>query len=399
MDPYRQNQIMIGLLWVVGVALTVGVAYFVFFVGGGNSNEPATAARPPQGVDAVIPTREATEPAPTVAAQVPPTEMKVSVAYEPRFVWPSLGEITSVMGPEHPGGIDVGLSSGNAPIYAAADGRVAFAGGTDADDFGIHVIVDHGNSITTLYAHLETVYVATDDVVTQGKVIGLGGNTGHSTGKHVHFEVRGREGAIDPQDVLPEDSGRSTSNLSCDGKAIPMNRGASAVMDFQAAMLQRESILRVEFPDPNSPSTISATPQSRTRLKVDTSLELSSTYEQSFEMVVTFQNGDTTRPGHCVITVTTERVAPSFYVRPSTPGDPSSGPAAEEPAGPVCHPSYAGGTDVKTKGCIQSGIGNYSCYGFGAGPNFVSGRVRVVGADVFGLDKNRDGIGCDSLDR
>jgi hypothetical protein len=326
--------------------------------------------------------------------------MKVSVAYEPGFIWPGQGEITSVMGPEHPGGIDIGLSSGSAPVYAAADGRVAFAGGTDDDSYGIHVIVDHGNSITTLYAHLETVYVKTDDVVTQGKVIGLGGNTGHSTGKHVHFEVRGREGSIDPANVLPEGTGRTTTNLSCDGKAIPLDRGASAVMDFSAAMLSRESVLRVEFTDPNAPSTISAAPQSRTRVKVASTLELSASYEQGFEMVLTFQNGDTTRTRSCTITVTTARVAPSFYVRPSTPGDPSApGDGTEEPAGPVCSPSYTGGSDVATKGCIQSGIGDYDCYGFGDGPNFVSGRVRVVGADEFGLDKNRDGIGCDSLDR
>src|SRR6188768_2048876 len=131
MDPYRQNQIMIGLLWLVGVGLTVGVAYFVFFVGtGGDPKQDAAvaaAARPPQ--DGVIPTRE---PAPVATATpaLPPAELRVSVAYEPAFVWPGQGDITSMMGPEHPGGIDIGLSSGSAPIYATADGRVAFAGGT-----------------------------------------------------------------------------------------------------------------------------------------------------------------------------------------------------------------------------------------------------------------------------
>lgn len=396
MNPYRQNQIMIGLLWLVGVGLTAAAVYFVLFVGASGSGTPSAAARPPQGVDA-SPTREAV-PTETPAPVLPPTELKVGVAYEPRFIWPAQGEITSVMGPEHPGGIDIGLSSGNAPIYAAADGRVAFAGGSDAEDFGIHVIVDHGNSITTLYAHLEAVYVATDDVVTQGKVIGLGGNTGHSTGKHVHFEVRGREGSIDPQDVLPEGTGRTSSNLSCDGKPIPLDRGASAVFDFQQAMLQRESVLRVEFTDPNAPSTLSATPQSRTRVKVLSTLELSANYEQSFEMAVTFQNGDTTRTANCVVTVTTARVAPSFYVRASTPGSAGASAPPEKPA-IVCHPSYSGGTDIATKGCITTGVGDYDCYGVGDGPNFVSGRVRVVGSDEFGLDQNRDGIGCDSLDR
>jgi hypothetical protein len=61
-----------------------------------------------------------------------------------------------------------------------------------------------------------------------------------------------------------------------------------------------------------------------------------------------------------------------------------------------CHPSYQGGTDTKTGGCIRSGVGDYDCAGgSGNGPNYVRGPVYVVGPDVFDLDRDGDGVGCE----
>jgi hypothetical protein len=61
-----------------------------------------------------------------------------------------------------------------------------------------------------------------------------------------------------------------------------------------------------------------------------------------------------------------------------------------------CHPSYQGGTDTATGGCIRKGIGDYDCSGgSGNGPNYVRGPVRVVGPDEFALDADHDGVACE----
>jgi len=64
-------------------------------------------------------------------------------------------------------------------------------------------MIDHGNGYQTLYAHLSQVNVHCGQSVFQGQLIGLGGSTGHSTGPHLHFEVRYKGGFINPWTVLP----------------------------------------------------------------------------------------------------------------------------------------------------------------------------------------------------
>lgn len=88
------------------------------------------------------------------------------------------------------------------PILATGDGKVAWAGyglylgGTREDDpYGIAVVIKHsfgyqGQSLFTVYAHLDEALVSTGDTVSTGDMIGLAGNTGESTGPHLHFEVR-----------------------------------------------------------------------------------------------------------------------------------------------------------------------------------------------------------------
>jgi murein DD-endopeptidase MepM/ murein hydrolase activator NlpD len=75
------------------------------------------------------------------------------------------------------------------PILACAGGKVVRAG-WDPTGYGIMVIVDHGNGYQTLYAHLSKLRVSYGDYVKQGDQIGVMGNTGRSTGPHLHFEVR-----------------------------------------------------------------------------------------------------------------------------------------------------------------------------------------------------------------
>jgi len=88
-------------------------------------------------------------------------------------------------------GIDFGAPVGT-PVYASASGRVILArsGGYNGG-YGSMVIIAHGDDIQTVYAHLSQVNVVTGQTVSQGQTIGRVGNTGRSTGPHLHFEVRG----------------------------------------------------------------------------------------------------------------------------------------------------------------------------------------------------------------
>lgn len=96
-------------------------------------------------------------------------------------------------------GVDISAPWGR-PVRASADGTVVLA--EDQGGFGLVTVIDHGNGIATLYAHLSAFAAAPGDVVRQGDLIGLVGSTGLSTGPHVHFEVRLFGQAVDPMVFL-----------------------------------------------------------------------------------------------------------------------------------------------------------------------------------------------------
>jgi murein DD-endopeptidase MepM/ murein hydrolase activator NlpD len=77
-----------------------------------------------------------------------------------------------------------------APVTASDAGYVVLAGGGWNSGYGNYVIVDHGNGFTTLYAHLNSVFVKPGETVSRGQQVGSMGNTGNSTGPHLHFEIR-----------------------------------------------------------------------------------------------------------------------------------------------------------------------------------------------------------------
>ncbi len=78
------------------------------------------------------------------------------------------------------------------PIYAAADGVVLIARSSGYNGgYGSYVVISHPNGTQTLYGHMSKVYVSQGDTVSRGTTIGLLGNSGKSTGPHVHFEIRG----------------------------------------------------------------------------------------------------------------------------------------------------------------------------------------------------------------
>lgn len=88
------------------------------------------------------------------------------------------------------------------PIYASHTGVVIYAG-RDFRGFGKMILIESGNGWATLYAHLESILIQEGQKVMQGSTIALMGNTGRSTGPHLHFELRKDKAPVDPLLYLP----------------------------------------------------------------------------------------------------------------------------------------------------------------------------------------------------
>ncbi len=119
------------------------------------------------------------------------------------FTMPTMGHITSNYGPRwrrmhH--GIDLKVQIGDT-IYAAFDGKVRVCE-YERRGYGYYVVVRHPNGLETVYGHLSKFLVSDNQVVRSGEPIALGGNTGRSTGSHLHFELRFLGRSIDPLNVI-----------------------------------------------------------------------------------------------------------------------------------------------------------------------------------------------------
>ena len=107
-------------------------------------------------------------------------------------------------------GIDIGNAGYGAPVLAAADGIVTYAGVMSG--YGNCVMINHGSGIVTLYGHGQTVYATLGQTVKQGDVIMAVGSTGNSTGPHLHFEVRKDGVATSPIPFLKGEDNTTTDN-------------------------------------------------------------------------------------------------------------------------------------------------------------------------------------------
>ncbi len=119
-----------------------------------------------------------------------------------QFIWPINGTFTSPFGYRwgrlH-AGIDIAAPEGT-PIRAADDGTVILAGWTGG--YGNYTCISHGGSISTCYGHQSRLGTSAGANVSKGQVIGYVGNTGHSFGAHLHFEVRINGNPVDPMGYL-----------------------------------------------------------------------------------------------------------------------------------------------------------------------------------------------------
>jgi murein DD-endopeptidase MepM/ murein hydrolase activator NlpD len=129
-------------------------------------------------------------------------------AKEPSFIHPASGMVMTAFGlrvhpllntKKHHDGIDYVANIGD-PIHAAADGEVRFA--ESKGQFGIAIEIQHDAGWVTFYAHLSRPSVRAGDCVRAGDIIGASGDTGFSTGPHLHFEIRHNGAHVDPAKLL-----------------------------------------------------------------------------------------------------------------------------------------------------------------------------------------------------
>jgi peptidoglycan hydrolase-like protein with peptidoglycan-binding domain len=133
------------------------------------------------------------------ALSEPPPAIPLPLAWP--MTTPVLGDPFGPRGNQWHSGIDLPAPMG-APVYAARSGQVVWAGWRDGG-WGFLVTVAHGRGERTMYAHLSRIDVRVGVRIGQGVRVGLVGASGHATGPHLHFEVRVRNAAVDPQGALP----------------------------------------------------------------------------------------------------------------------------------------------------------------------------------------------------
>jgi murein DD-endopeptidase MepM/ murein hydrolase activator NlpD len=119
---------------------------------------------------------------------------------ESPFAWPVVGEITQGYSEEHQA-LDLGAPYGS-PVYAGKAGTVTHSGWARTG-YGYTVILDHGGGVQSLYSHMKGTWVTVGQKVERGQLIGEVGSTGHSSGPHVHFEIRVDGERVDPSGYVP----------------------------------------------------------------------------------------------------------------------------------------------------------------------------------------------------
>ena len=122
-----------------------------------------------------------------------PITGEVTYTINQAMYWPTTGVVTLEFGVPHlpyqilHTGIDIANNKGT-NITPFMGGTVTYAAETKIG-YGKHIIIDHGNNVTSLYGHLDKILVYKGQVVTTDQVIGLMGTTGWSTGNHLHFQI------------------------------------------------------------------------------------------------------------------------------------------------------------------------------------------------------------------
>ncbi len=136
--------------------------------------------------------------------------IRLSSGQQTRFIWPLEGEVVSSFGwrthpvlgtRHHHNGIDIDVPEGT--IVHAADSGSVYSVIENEEAYGTMVVLKHADGYLTIYGHLSSALVSNGQYVEVGQPIAESGNTGLSTGPHLHFEIRNGEFPVDPQRYLP----------------------------------------------------------------------------------------------------------------------------------------------------------------------------------------------------
>ena len=121
------------------------------------------------------------------------------------YIWPVKGKIISKFGLLAKGlrndGINISADIGN-PVFAIESGKIVYAG-NEIQAFGNLILIKHHNNKTSAYAHLDKINVKKGDSVNKGQIIALVGNSGKVSIPQLHFEIRDKDGPLDPLKYLP----------------------------------------------------------------------------------------------------------------------------------------------------------------------------------------------------
>ena len=164
---------------------------------------------------------------PLLGKDVPiPAEKDIDIS---KFVSPTIGRVTSNYGWRRRRmhrGIDLKLYVGDT-VRAAFDGQVRIKK-YNRRGYGYYYVIRHSNGLETVYGHLSKFIVDQDDYVKAGQAIGLGGNTGRSTGSHLHFETRFMGIDLNPANLIDWETFKPKSDtyhfVQKDAKAESQNR-------------------------------------------------------------------------------------------------------------------------------------------------------------------------------
>lgn len=148
------------------------------------------------GQTLIVPDGVAPEAAPVYIAQRVP---KIIAGGGGRLLWPASGQITQYPVSYH---MALDIANNAAPDIAAAESGTIVYSGCIRYGYGCYIIIDHGNGLQTLYAHMQALYVSSGGSVVRGQAIGRMGSTGRSSGTHVHFEVRTNGVIVNPLGYL-----------------------------------------------------------------------------------------------------------------------------------------------------------------------------------------------------
>ena len=144
------------------------------------------------GQDLVVPNGIQPEAPPVVIPKAPMFAVGQGTG---RLLWPTSGGITQYPSWYHTA---IDIADNAAPGIAAADSGTVVLVEYLRYGYGFHIIIDHGNGLSTLYGHMQAMYVKPGDRVARGQIIGKMGSTGRSTGTHLHFEVRNGGVTVNP---------------------------------------------------------------------------------------------------------------------------------------------------------------------------------------------------------